>query len=260
VTAGILERITAQRRLRFPADGAASPAVTTRLSAPATATNPFLEAIRARSGRAVIAEVKMGSPTLGHIADRVDPLGLARTYAANGAACLSVVVEPDFFFGSYELLRQCRLESGLPAIAKDFVVDERQVDAAHDAGASALLLVASLYRDGEELAGWGQAVRDRGLVPLVETHDRTDLAKLGERPWELVGVNNRDLTTFRVGVETSVELAGFLPKGCLAVSESGIKSAAEIAQLADLGYHAFLIGESLLLAADPAAKLRELLA
>lgn len=260
MTAGILERITAQRRLRFPVEGTDSPAVTTRVSSPATATNPFLEAIRARSGRAVIAEVKMGSPTLGHIADRVDPESLASTYAANGAACLSVVVEPDFFFGSYELLQRCQQASGLPAIAKDFVVDERQIDAAQAAGASALLLVASLYRDGEELAGWGEAVRDRGLVPLVETHDHADLAKLAGCAWELVGVNNRDLTTFRVGVETSVELAGHLPEGCLAVSESGIKSAAEIALLADLGYHAFLIGESLLLAADPGAKLRELLA
>jgi indole-3-glycerol phosphate synthase len=206
----------------------------------------------------VIAEVKLGSPKLGSLAGRVDPERQAAAYAAAGAAALSVVVEEDFFYGSYELLSRCRAAAGLPAVAKDFVVSERQLDAAAAAGAAAVLLVVSIYGKGE-LTGWAAAARERGLVPLIEIHDTEDLAELGAADWELVGINSRNLRTFAVDLDRAIELRRRLPAGCLAVAESGIGSRADVERLAAAGFDAFLVGESLLLADDPAAKLRELL-
>ena len=224
------------------------------------ADNAFLAALRARRGTpAIIAEVKMGSPRLGSLAGRVDPLAQARLYAKNGAAALSVVVEPDFFHGSYELLTACREASGLPVIAKDFIVDPVQLLWAHAAGADAILLIAALYDDPDELGGLAMSARGLGLVPLVETHDAEDIAKLEEEPWEIVGVNNRDLRTFEVDLQRSISLLPLLPADAVKVAESGIGDALDVALLRDSGFDAFLIGESLLLAADPAAKLRELL-
>ncbi|OQC36443.1 MAG: Indole-3-glycerol phosphate synthase [Acidobacteria bacterium ADurb.Bin051] len=205
----------------------------------------------------MIAEVKMGSPRLGSLHGRVDPIMQAKSYAAHGAAALSVVVEPDFFHGDWELLAACREASGLPAIAKDFVVSPAQLDAARAAGAAAILLVAALYTPAE-LARLAAAARRRGLVPLVETHIPEEVAKLDGAEWELVGVNNRDLRTFEVDLARSLALAPALPAGALRVAESGIRSAAEIARLAAGGFDAFLIGESLLLAPDPGALLAEL--
>lgn len=221
-------------------------------------TNPFLAALSARRGRAVIAEVKMGSPRLGSLAGRFDPLEQARLYAEHGAACLSVVVEPDFFHGSYDLLARCREASGLPAIAKDFVISPRQLLWARDAGASAVLLMGVLFESVEDLTSYAWMARGLGLVPLVEVDSAADLPKLRGAPWELVGVNNRDLRTFEVDLERSVQLAKRLPKEALKVAESGIAGREQVERLAAAGFDAFLIGESLLTAADPVAKLREL--
>src|SRR6185295_16144053 len=138
--------------------------------------NAFHAALRARRDTpAIIAEVKMGSPRLGSLDGKVDPVAQARLYAENGAAALSVVVEPDFFGGSYELLAACRQASGLPAVAKDFVVDPIQLVWAREAGADAILLIAALYDDPDELGGYAVLARGLGLVPLVETHDAEDV-------------------------------------------------------------------------------------
>jgi indole-3-glycerol phosphate synthase len=224
--------------------------------------NAFLGALDARRrGRevAVIAEVKMGSPRLGSLAGKVDPVAQARAYADNGAACLSVVVEPDFFHGGYEILTACRAASGLPAIAKDFVVDPIQLTWAKQAGADAVLLIAALL-GAEEMDRYARIARALGLVPLVETHDAGDIAKLdGAEGWELVGINNRDLRTFEVDLDRSIALVPYLPAGCLKVAESGIRDALDVLVLRDNGFDAFLVGESLLLAPDPGGKLRELL-
>jgi len=219
--------------------------------------NRFLAALSEQRGRAVIAEIKMGSPSLGSLADRFEPLELARIYAEHGAAALSVVVEPDFFDGSYELLAACSDASGLPAIAKDFIVDPLQLQWARRAGASAVLLIAALYPP-EELKEYARLARSYGMVPLIETHDLADLMKLGDDIWELVGVNNRNLRTFEVEIGTSLALLPSLPSGAARVSESGIHSAADTSTLRGAGYDAFLIGEALLLADDPGAKLAEL--
>ena len=219
--------------------------------------NRFLEAIEAQRGNAVIAEIKMGSPKLGSLEGRFDPLEQARAYADAGAAAMSVVVEPEYFHGSYELLTECVAASGLPALAKDFVVDEAQLQWAAEAGASAVLLIASML-SRNELNTFADSARMMGLVPLVETHSEDDISKLEYGQWQLVGINNRNLATFEVDLERSARLADRLPRETIKVAESGISSRADIEKLAGAGFDAYLIGESLLLADDPAAQLRAL--
>src|SRR5262249_42883112 len=150
-----------------------------------------------------------------------------------------------------ELLAGCRSASGLPALAKDFVVDPLQLVWAREAGADAILLIAALL-DAGEMARLARQARGLGLVPVVETHDPTDLATLGGEPWEVVGVNNRDLRTFEVDLERSIHLLPALPREAVKVAESGIRDGLDVALLRDSGFDAFLIGESLLLAPDPA--------
>ena len=260
----ILLRICARRRERFGV-GAGEfdlPATVSggvgAATGPSTATNPFCSALAAHRGRAVIAEVKLGSPKLGSLVGTFDPEEQARAYARAGAAALSVVVEPDFFWGSYEILQRCREASGLEAIAKDFVVSPAQLEAAREAGASAVLLIAALY-EAPTLVAYARLARELGLVPLVETHDAADVAKLAGEEWELVGVNNRNLHTFEVDLEHSVRLLPSLPPSCLKVAESGIHSRADVSLLEGAGFDAFLIGETLVKSGDPASKLAELL-
>jgi indole-3-glycerol phosphate synthase len=262
----VLARIVAKRRERYglaASNGTITPFTGCLPSSPSASSlegNRFLVALRARAAageRAAIAEVKLGSPRIASLAGRIDPERQAELYASAGAACLSVVVEPDFFQGSCFLLERCARASGLPAIAKDFVVCERQLDEAAEAGAEAILLIATLH-SREELAAWAAAARRRGLAPLVETHDDGDLALLAGSDWEMVGVNNRDLRTFEVDLGRSIAMAPRLPTAALRVAESGIAARADVDRLAAAGFDAFLVGESLLLADDPAAKLREL--
>jgi len=263
--ARILREITEQRRRRLAEEsGPPPPLAHEGLPGPqkapvATGSNDFLAALDRRRGHAVIAEVKMGSPRLGSLVDRIDAEQQARIYAEHGAAALSVVVEPDFFYGSYELLERCRAASGLPAIAKDFIVHPLQIEWAAAAGADAVLLIAALM-SAEELVAYASLARGLGLVPLVEIHQPNELDGLAGRPWELVGVNNRNLETFAVDIEHAVALAPQLPAGCLRVAESGIGAPAQVKRLRAAGFDAFLIGESLLLADDPGGLLAELVA
>jgi indole-3-glycerol phosphate synthase len=260
MTTDTLARIVAGRRLALAREGARRPADSgVRSLPPVTMPNPFVAAIQRRRGSAVIAEIKLASPRLGSLAGRFDPAALAASYAGHGAAALSVVVEPEFFGGSYELLTLCQRASGLPAIAKDFVVDPLQIEWARAAGASAVLLIAAIL-SAEQLRAYAAIARGLGLAPLVETHSRADLTKLAGAEWEMVGVNNRDLRTFEVSLNRSIALLPELPAGACRVAESGIREAADLRRLAEAGFDGFLVGESLLLAADPGAKLRELLA
>jgi indole-3-glycerol phosphate synthase len=255
----ILQRIVERRRRRLAPFGKGElPAVVGQQQLLGPPDNPFLAALARHRGRALIAEVKLGSPSLGSLRGRFDPLAIARTYAASGAAALSVVVEPDFFHGSYEMLHACREASGLPAIAKEFVVDPLQLQWAKDAGADAILLVAALY-SREDLQAYAAAARKLGLVPLVEIHDLGELGKLSGARWELVGVNNRNLRTFQVTIEQGLALASTLPTEAIRVAESGIHSPSDLHLLRSVGYDAFLVGEHLLLAPDPAAAIRELM-
>jgi indole-3-glycerol phosphate synthase len=255
----LLLKIAERRRQRIAEVGGVAASDLAEGAPRTPGDNAFLAALRLRRGTPnIIAEVKLGSPRLGSLHGRVDPVAQARLYAGNGAAALSVVVEPDFFHGGYDLLAACREASGLPAIAKDFIVDPVQLLWARDAGADAILLIAALYEAGE-MARYARLARGLGLVPLVETHDADDIAKLGGEPWEMVGINNRDLRTFDVDLDRSISLLPGLPGESVKVAESGIRDGLDVALLRESGFDAFLIGESLLLAPDPAAKLRELL-
>lgn len=255
--ADILQRIVDQRRSRIAQTLAdvsdAHAAVESSVSDGAA----FGEAIRGTAQAAIIAEVKLGSPRLGSLRGVVDPEKQARLYAENGAAALSVVVEPDFFYGSYELLTRCQRASGLPALAKDFVVHPVQLEWACRSGASAVLLIAALYTP-RELRRWAEEARRLGLTPLVECHSRDDVMSLGDESWELVGINNRNLRTFEVDLEHSMSLLSSLPSTALKIAESGIANASDVARLAAAGFDAFLIGETLLKSDDPAAALRAL--
>lgn len=260
--ADILQQIAEHRRRRLtemeprdrPAVAASGRAVDSDSKA-----GSFRAALGAKRGRAIIAEVKLGSPRLGSLVERIDPRRQARIYADNGAAALSVVVEPDFFHGSYELLAMCKEASGLPALAKDFVVDPRQIEWAAAAGADAVLLIAALL-EPDELGRYAERALGLDLEPLVETHGTADLEKLAGGDWTLVGVNNRDLRTFEVDLDRSIELLPELPAAALKVAESGITTGADVKRLAAAGFDAFLIGESLLLSDDPGRLLRELVA
>jgi len=236
--AAILSQIVDNRRLKIEAQ--VGPATGDLTGAQAGGNrlveNEFSASLQRHRGRALIAEVKMGSPRIGSLKGRLDPLEQVRVYAREGAAALSVVVEPDFFFGSYELLVECRRQSGLPTLAKDFVVHPVQLEWAREAGADAVLLIAALFSDAE-LTAYADHARSFGLIP-----------------------HNRNLETFKVDLDHSMELVGDLPAGALKVSESGIAIAADIDRLEKAGFDAFLVGESLLLADDPGAKLRELTA
>jgi indole-3-glycerol phosphate synthase len=256
--AAILRQIVENRRREVEAEAGKSVLPQVQAEAGGLVDNRFAASLRKHRGRGVIAEVKMGSPRIGSLRGRLDPLRQAAAYARDGAAALSVVVEPEFFFGSYELLAACRRASGLPTLAKDFIVHPMQLEWARQAGADAVLLIAALFSTTELKAYAGHA-RSLGLVPVVETHDQADVAILADQPWEVVGVNNRDLETFEVDLEQSMKMVSSLPEHALKVSESGIARPRDVERLAKAGFDAFLVGETLLLADDPGAKLRELM-
>ena len=252
----ILERIAETRRKRLRRDPESRPVPAGNPRPFHAGENRFLNALAACPGRAVIAEIKMGSPRLGRLTLAASAEEIARSYARHGAAALSVVVEPDYFFGEYALLRRCAEASGLPAVAKDFVVDPLQILWAGRAGAAAVLLIASLLT-AAELLQFAALAREHGIVPLVETHDEEDMQKLAGADWELVGINNRDLRTFELDLDRSAALLPRLPAAALKVAESGIHRREDFARLS--GFDAFLVGESLLTAPDPGRKLAELL-
>jgi indole-3-glycerol phosphate synthase len=223
----------------------------------------FLGAVRGLPGEAtaaprIIAEVKKASPSRGVMRPEFDPVAIARTYAANGAAALSVLTDAAYFRGQLRDLEAIAAAVELPLLRKDFTVDAYQIYEARVAGADAILLIAAALEDGQlaDLLGVAQEV---GLAALLEVHTVAELERALPRQPRLIGINNRDLHTFRTDLETTVRLLPWLPPQVTVVSESGIHTAADIARLRDKGVHAFLIGESLMRAPDPGAKLRELL-
>jgi indole-3-glycerol phosphate synthase len=206
----------------------------------------------------VIAELKPASPSRGIIRDPLDAPALGKSLEAAGAAALSVLTEGEFFRGSLKNLRDARKEVALPALRKDFIFDPWQVweSRANDSD-SFLLIVVSL---GDELLRDLIALgRELHMEPLVEVHTREELDRALAADARIIGVNNRDLKTLAVRMETSYELIEHLPEECYAVCESGLHSYSELQKLRAAGLDAFLIGEHLMLARDPAAALSELL-
>jgi indole-3-glycerol phosphate synthase len=206
----------------------------------------------------VIAELKKASPSAGLLRASFDPAALARDFEQSGAAALSVLTEEEFFQGSLAYLRDARAATSLPVLRKDFIVEPWQVWEARAASAdSFLLIVAALAPEMlEELLALG---RELGMEPLVEVHTAAELSTALAAGARIVGVNNRDLHTLAVRVETSLELIAAIPDECIAVSESGLRSAEDLARLRSAGFDAFLIGEHLMRESDPGAGLRQML-
>ncbi len=216
----------------------------------------FAAALRG-SGVNIIAEIKAASPSAGSIVENPDVEAIAAEYARGGAAAISIVVEPEFFRGSRQWLGRASHASGLPVIMKDFVVEASQVMAGVAARADAVLLLASLL-DAKEIAAFIALLDRFGCDALVEVHDRDELKRAVEGGARIIGVNNRDLRTFKVDLATSEKLASEIPAGSIKVAESGIGSHADIERLRAAGFDAFLVGESLLRQNDRSAAVRRL--
>jgi len=212
-----------------------------------------------KNGVAVIAELKKASPSCGVIRAEFDPERLAKELEAAGAAALSVLTDTEFFQGSLENLQRASASVGLPCLRKDFIVDEFQIVEARANGADAVLLIVAALSQAE-LGRLAKSASQWGLDVLCEVHDREELGRALDAGCDLIGVNNRDLRTFKVDLETAIRLSEFIPKRTLRVAESGIHSGADIARLRAAGYQAFLIGESLMAAESPGRALRTLLA
>jgi indole-3-glycerol phosphate synthase len=260
-----LETILATTRTSVAAAKARVPV--TELERRASAHHPrgFAAALRRQAalGPAVIAEIKKASPSKGLIRENFDVEWLARSYHAGGAAALSVLTDEPYFQGSLRNLELASAATPLPCLRKDFMVDEYQFVEARAHGADAILLIAAALTDAEVERFAGLA-RGYELDVLVEVHTAAELDRvlgtLGESGADAIGVNNRDLKTFDVRLETSLELVGRIPEHVVRVAESGISTTEDLARLRAAGFDAFLIGESLMRQPDPGAVLAGLLA
>jgi indole-3-glycerol phosphate synthase len=221
------------------------------------AARPFREAIETTTGMAVISEVKRRSPSKGDLDRDLDPAALARSYEAGGAACLSVLTDERWFGGSVEDLRAARAAVSVPVLRKDFTVDARDVADTKLMGADCVLLIAAVL-DDVELRDFHQLAGDLGLDALVEIHDEGELDRAMAIGSTLVGVNQRDLVTFEVDQQRALRLAPTIPAGVVRVAESGIRGPDDAALLEAAGYHAVLVGESLVRSGDPAEAVRDL--
>lgn len=224
-----------------------------------TQTPPsFLRGIREKKGRSIIAEVKKASPSKGVIRADFEPLALAKTYAVNGAAAISVLTEKKFFQGSLEYLRLIREHVKLPLLRKDFLFDPYQVYEARAFGASAVLLIVAILTD-QQIIELQDLARTLGMDCLVEVHDEPELERALCCGVSLLGINNRDLRTFHTTIETSERLMQRMPSTVTVVSESGLSRVEQLVRLEAQGVRAFLIGETFMAAPDPGKPLRDML-
>ncbi|WP_086930937.1 indole-3-glycerol phosphate synthase TrpC [Agarilytica rhodophyticola] len=206
---------------------------------------------------AIIAEIKKASPSKGVIREDFDPAAIAKSYESGGAACLSVLTDEDFFQGSDEYLQLARGVCQLPVIRKDFIVDPYQVFEAKVINADCILLIVAAL-EKQQLTDLHDLAVELGLDVLVEVHDRQELELALELDSKLVGINNRDLRSFDVSLNTTLSLLDMIPNERIVVTESGIHSTSDVATMRDHDVHAFLVGESFMRAAEPGEKLREL--
>jgi indole-3-glycerol phosphate synthase len=259
----VLARILARKREEVGERRSRTPLVELRARAgDASPVRGFAEALKARIERgeaAVIAEVKKASPSRGVIRADFDPAAIARSYAAGGAACLSVLTDVDFFQGADGYLVAAREACQLPVLRKDFVVDEYQLIEARALGADAVLLIAAALDDAQ-LADFAALASALGLDALAEVHDAAELERVLRLPLPLVGINNRDLRTFEVSLDATLALKEMVPAHRMLVTESGILAPPDVRRMRDAGVHAFLVGEAFMRAADPGAALRSLFA
>jgi len=222
----------------------------------------FVAALRARiaAGRpAVIAEIKKASPSRGVLRESFDPGAIAASYERNGAACLSVLTDTQFFQGALEHLKQARAACGLPVLRKDFTIDPYQVHEARAAGADCILLIVAAL-DVPRMRELEAVAHELGMAVLVEAHDAAELEQALALKTPLIGINNRNLRTFETRLETTLDLLAQIPAGRLVVTESGILTPSDVSRMRDHKVGCFLVGEAFMRAADPGAELGRLFA
>jgi len=260
----ILARIVAAKHDEVAAARRLQPLARMRAEAEAardaSAPRGFERALRAKiaAGRAaVIAEIKRASPSRGLLREPFDPPAIAASYAAHGAACLSVLTDPGFFRGSLDDLRAARAACALPALRKDFVVDAYQVYQARAHGADFLLLIVAAL-DDDRLAEFESIARGLSMDVLVEVHDAAELGRALALETPLLGINNRNLRTFEVSLDTTLALLPRVPADRLVVTESGILAPSDVAKMRRAGVNAFLVGEAFMRAPEPGEALAAL--
>ncbi|MEI6085871.1 MAG: indole-3-glycerol phosphate synthase TrpC [Verrucomicrobiota bacterium] len=253
----ILDRIVAEKRREvaalLPKAGQIKQAVAMRKD-----YRDFTGALRRDKGVALIAEIKKASPSAGVIALNFDPVEIARQYAAAGAAALSVLTDEKFFQGKLDYLRQVRDTVATPLLRKDFIIDELQIYEAVAGGADAILLIVAIL-DDSQLRDYRALAEHLKMAVLVEAHDETEVNRALNAGAGIIGINNRDLKTFKVSLATTEKLAAQIPAGRIIVAESGIQTRADVERVAAAGVAAILVGESLMRSGNIAGKVQELL-
>jgi indole-3-glycerol phosphate synthase len=262
-TPDILKKILARKAEEIAERAKALPPAEMRAKAEqAGPVRGFVRSLRARieAGQAgVIAEIKKASPSKGVMREDFQPAAIARSYAAGGAACLSVLTDRDFFQGCEDHLRQARAACALPVLRKDFTVDPYQVYEARAIGADCILLIAAALEDAR-MRDLAQFAASLGMDALVEVHDRAELERSLPLELPLIGINNRNLRTFEVSLQTTLDLLPLIPPGRTVVTESGILAPPDVALMREHGVHAFLVGEAFMRAHEPGVELRRLFA
>ncbi|MDM0078237.1 indole-3-glycerol phosphate synthase TrpC [Variovorax sp. J2P1-59] len=261
----ILEKIVAVKREEIAAAKKKAPLEAVRFDAESRVlTRDFTGALRAKiaaGAAAVIAEVKKASPSKGVLRAEFIPADIAQSYAegdgAVSAACLSVLTDRQFFQGGVDYLKQARASCDLPVLRKDFIVDAYQVYESRAMGADAILLIAACLDDGQ-MREYEAIAAGLGLAVLVEVHDGAELERALKLKTPLVGVNNRNLRTFEVSIQTTIDLLAQVPSDRLLVTESGITTRDDVAKLRAAGVHAFLVGEAFMRADEPGEALAAL--
>jgi indole-3-glycerol phosphate synthase len=257
----ILARIVADKSAEIIAAQLARPFADVdreaRAAAPARGFERALRERIAAGGSAVVAEIKKASPSRGVIRAAFDPPAIAAAYERAGAACLSVLTDMKYFQGSDDYLVAARAACSLPVLRKEFILDEYQVAQSRAIGADAVLLIVSAL-DNARLADLNACAREYGLDVLVEVHDARELDRALALPGALLGINNRNLRTFNVSLQTTLELLPRVPPDRLVVTESGILAQRDVVQMRRHGVHAFLVGEAFMRAPDPGAALTAL--
>ena len=257
----ILNKIIAVKREEVAAALERKPLAAVRVDAESRLlTRDFTGALRAKiaAGKpAVIAEIKKASPSKGELRADFIPADIAQSYAEFGAACLSVLTDQTFFQGSVEYLKQARASCGLPVLRKDFIIDAYQVYESRVMGADCILLIAACLDDARMLAFEAIAI-SLDMAVLVEVHDEAELERALKLGTPLIGVNNRNLNTFEVSLDTTLRLMQKVPADRLLVTESGISTPEDVRRLRDAKVNAFLVGEAFMRADDPGAALAHL--
>ena len=221
-------------------------------------TRSFGDALKSDNNIRIIAEIKKASPSLGIIREDFNPVEIARIYEASGVAAISVLTDEKFFQGNLSYLTDVKKSVNLPILRKDFIIDAYQIYEARSAGADAILLIAALLSK-EEMQRYLDLSGQLGMDCLVEVHSETELKQVLQTNADIIGINNRDLATFKTDLETTLRLRPMIPGEKIVVSESGIKSRSDIEKLMKEGIDAILVGETLMKSDDISAKLRELL-